>query len=103
MNILIKSARIIDPNSKHHNMKRDVLIKNGEIIKINKSIEATSKYEFLSDGTMILTTNYGQSIADERIWFISQNVRCRSSVIRISGGSGVVQTSFASEVRRLKN
>jgi phycoerythrin-associated linker protein len=28
-------------------------------------------------------------------------VRCRSSVLRTSAGSGVLQTSFASEVRRL--
>ena len=63
---------------------------------------ATANYEILGDGTFILTTEYGQSIAEERIWFVSENVRCRSSVIKTSGGSGILQTSFASEVRRVE-
>ena len=64
---------------------------------------AESKYSFLSDGTFLLTTAYEQSIAEERIWFVSEHVRCRSSVLRTSAGSGVLQTSFASEVRRLNS
>ncbi|HGY5533039.1 MAG: phycobiliprotein lyase [Prochlorococcus sp.] len=63
--------------------------------------EAISNYQFLSDGTFVLSTKYGQSLAEERIWFVSKHVRCRSSVIRTSEGSGVLQTSFASEVRQL--
>ena len=62
---------------------------------------AVSTYQFLDDGTFLLTTHYEQSIAEERIWFVSEHVRCRSSVLRTSAGSGVLQTSFASEVRRL--
>ena len=62
---------------------------------------AISEYKFSNDGTFTLTTNYEQSIAEEKIWFVSENVRCRSSVLRTSAGSGVLQTSFASEVRRL--
>ena len=64
--------------------------------------EATSSYSISSDGTIHLKTIYGGSIAEERIWFVSDNVRCRSSVIRTSEGSGVIQTSFASEIRRIK-
>jgi len=64
---------------------------------------AESTYSFLSDGTFLLTTAYEQSIAEERIWFVSEHVRCRSSVLRTSAGSGVLQTSFASEVRRLNS
>ena len=63
--------------------------------------EATSEYTISSDGTIHLKTIYGGSIAEERIWFVSDNVRCRSSVIRTSEGSGVIQTSFASEIRRI--
>ena len=62
---------------------------------------AISECKFSNDGTFTLTTNYDQSIAEEKIWFVSENVRCRSSVLRTSAGSGVLQTSFASEVRRL--
>jgi phycoerythrin-associated linker protein len=66
-----------------------------------ESEAAISEYHFLDDGTFTLTTQYEQSIADERIWFVSENVRCRSSVLRTSAGSGILQTSFASEVRRI--
>ena len=62
---------------------------------------AISEYNFSNDGTFSLTTNYEKSIAEEKIWFVSENVRCRSSVLRTSAGSGVLQTSFASEVRRI--
>ena len=62
---------------------------------------AISEYNFSNDGTFTLTTNYEQSIAEEKIWFVSENVRCRSSVLRTSAGSGVLQTSFASEGRRI--
>jgi len=64
-------------------------------------IAAKSHYHFQDDGTFILTTKYDQSIAEERIWFISENVRCRSSVLKTSEGNGILQTSFSSEVRRL--
>ncbi|MFQ3333009.1 MAG: dihydroorotase [Flavobacteriales bacterium] len=40
MNLLIKSARIIDSNSKHHKKIMDVFIKNGKIEKISKSIKS---------------------------------------------------------------
>ena len=66
-----------------------------------ESEAAISEYHFLDDGTFTLTTQYEQSVAEERIWFVSENVRCRSSVLRTSAGSGILQTSFASEVRRI--
>lgn len=67
-----------------------------------ESVPAESHYKFLEDGTFTLTTQYDQSIAEERIWFISENVRCRSSALKTSAGSGILQTSFASEVRKIK-
>lgn len=39
MNILLRSAKIIDSNSKYHNKKMDILVKNGIISDIAKSIE----------------------------------------------------------------
>ena len=66
-----------------------------------ESIAAESEYRFLDDGTFILKTHYDQSIAEERIWFVSDNVRCRSSVLKTSEGSGILQSSFASEVRKI--
>ena len=66
-----------------------------------EAIAAESDYRFLDDGTFILKTHYDQSIAEERIWFISEHVRCRSSVLKTSAGSGILQASFASEVRKI--
>ena len=43
MNILIKSAKIIDTTSKHHNKIMDVFIKNGKIEKIARSIKSCAK------------------------------------------------------------
>ena len=67
-----------------------------------ESESAVSSYKFLDDGTFILETVYSQSIAEERIWFLSEHVRCRSSVLRTSEGSGILQTSFSSEIRRIE-
>ena len=51
MNILIKSAKIIDTNSKHHNKIMDIFIKNGKIDKIAKSIKSCP--ESIVNGTEI--------------------------------------------------
>ena len=80
------------------NISSGILIRS---VGYAESEAAISEYSFSNDGTFTLTTNYEQSIAEERIWFVSENVRCRSSVLRTSAGSGVLQTSFASEVRRI--
>ncbi len=73
MNLLIKSARIIDPNSKHHNNICDVFIKDGKIDKIAKelkscpeSIAAGKEVEFkaenlhLSPGWFDLHANFSE-------------------------------------------
>lgn len=39
MNILLRSAKIIDINSKFHNQKMDILIKNGIISEIGKKLD----------------------------------------------------------------
>ena len=64
MNILIKSARVIDPKGKHHNKIRDILIKNGVIKKIavnikeKKSITYIAKNLHISIGWMDLHSNF---------------------------------------------
>ncbi len=51
MNLLIKSAKIIDSNSKYHTKTMDVLIRNGRIEKIAKSIKSCPKS--IANGTEI--------------------------------------------------
>ena len=66
-----------------------------------EDIKAITEYEISSDGTIIFSSAYQQSIAEERIWFVHQNVRCRSSVIRSKSKGAILQTSFSSEVRKI--
>lgn len=68
----------------------------------SERIKALSTYNILEDGTLILRTTYTQTKSEERIWFISTNVRCRSSVIYSKESSAILQTSHASELRKLK-
>ncbi|MBE50083.1 MAG: dihydroorotase [Flavobacteriales bacterium] len=64
MNILIKKAKIIDPNSKHNNQICDILIENGKLIKIaknitNKKIKTFSKKNLhVSPGWMDIHANF---------------------------------------------
>lgn len=48
MNVLLKSVTIMDPTSKHHLKKRDVLIENGVFTKIASSINPTKKVKEIS-------------------------------------------------------
>ena len=64
MNILIKSARVIDPRGKYHNKIRDILIENGVIKKIAakikevKAITYTANNLHISIGWMDLHANF---------------------------------------------
>ena len=64
MNILIKSARVIDPRGKYHNKIRDILIENGVIKKIaakikeTKAITYTANNLHISIGWMDLHANF---------------------------------------------
>ena len=62
-------------------------------------VPSLSTYSFLSDGTFTLSSEYEKTVTEERIWFLSKQVRCRSSVVYTGNKSGVIQTSFASEIK----
>jgi phycoerythrin-associated linker protein len=67
-----------------------------------ETIAAAGDYHFLDDGTFVLITAYERAAAEERIWFANPNLRFRVSLIKTSGGSGVVTASFSSEIRASK-
>ena len=48
MNILIKSATIIDSKSEFHNTTQDILIENGIITQVEKTIKNPKKYQEIS-------------------------------------------------------
>ena len=68
MNLLIKSAKIIDPNSMYHNEICDVRIKNGKIDMIKNKITLSKSKEIeykadnlhLSPGWFYLHANFGE-------------------------------------------
>lgn len=79
---------------------------NGKIIRslgYSEPVQITSSYRILEDGTLVISSEYNQMNTEERIWFISENLRSRSSVTRSSDSKAILQTSYASEVRCIKN
>jgi phycoerythrin-associated linker protein len=68
-----------------------------------ETIAAAGNYHFTDDSTFVLTTAYDRAAAEEKIWFVNPNLRCRVSFIKTSQGSGVVTASFSSEIRSLSD
>ena len=78
----------------------------GKIIRslgYTEASQVVSFYKILDDGTLIINTNYSHISTEERIWFISNNLRSRSSVTKSIDSSAILQTSYASEIRSIKN
>tara|TARA_Y100001968_G_scaffold120363_1_gene109604 strand:- start:1021 stop:1554 length:534 start_codon:yes stop_codon:yes gene_type:complete len=68
-----------------------------------ENIPIISSYKILDDGTLIVYSSYNQIYTEERIWFVSNNLRSRSSVTREIDSLAILQTSYASEIRLIKN
>jgi dihydroorotase len=73
MNILLRSAKIIDSNSKFHNQKMDILIKNGVISDIGKKLalpanckEIKLKNLHVSNGWFDTSVSLGEPGFEER-------------------------------------
>ncbi len=78
----------------------------GKIIRsvgYTQAIKVVSLYKILDDGTLIIYSDYNHICTEERIWFISNNLRSRSSVTRAIDSLAILQTSYASEIRAIKN
>lgn len=65
-----------------------------------ETMAAVGDYTLTEDGTFVLVTAYERAAAEEKIWFVNPNVRCRVSLIKTSLGTGVVTASFSSEIRQ---
>ena len=98
----------IQDDNKHKGKGSTILIpfpknnSNGFLLRsmgYAEAITSISSYRFLNDGTFVISTTYENTITEERIWFLSDFVRCRSSVIFTGKKSGILQTSFASEIK----
>ena len=72
MKILLKSATIVDPSSKHHLKKRDILIQRGQIVKIGATIKEADAKEYklpnlhVSQGWFDPGVSFGEPGYEER-------------------------------------
>lgn len=73
MNVLIKSATIVDPKSDFHNQTLDILIEKGSISQIGKDLKNPKKYEeieldnlHVSQGWFDSSVNFGEPGYEER-------------------------------------
>ncbi|MGB7444017.1 MAG: phycobiliprotein lyase [Coleofasciculaceae cyanobacterium] len=68
-----------------------------------ETMAAVGDYYITEDNTFVLVTKYDRAAAEEKIWFVNPDVRCRVSLIKTSGGTGVLTASFSSEIRSLSD
>ena len=64
-------------------------------------IPTTSRYYMDETKTFNIQSEYNSTISEEKIWFLSENVRSRYSVIKNKLNNGILQTSHATEIRKL--
>lgn len=91
MNVLIKSAKIIDKNSSFHELKKDVLIENGIITKIANKISNPKKFKeialenlHISNGWFDASVSLGEPGYEER-----ENIDHGLEVAAKSGFTGI--------------
>ena len=74
-----------------------ILIRNKGYVE---SMHSNSDY-LIDDNTLNIKTIYNSTISEEKIWFLSNNVRTRYSVIKSKQNGSIIQTSHTSEIRRI--
>ena len=67
----------------------------------SEQIPSSSLYIMDESNTFNIQTEYNSTISEEKIWFISENVRSRYSVIKNKINKGILQTSHATEIRKI--
>ena len=77
---------------------------SGTILK-NKGytelIPTTSFYFIDERHNLNIKSEYNATISEEKIWFLSKNVRSRYSVVKNKYNNSVLQTSLATEIKKL--
>ena len=76
----------------------------GTLIKdkgYTEQIPSSSQYIMDESNTFNIQTEYNSTISEEKIWFLSENVRSRYSVIKNKINKGILQTSHATEIRKI--
>ena len=66
-----------------------------------EQIPSSSRYYMDESKTLNIYSEYNTTISEEKIWFLSKNVRSRYSVIKNKNNCGILQTSYATEIRKI--
>lgn len=66
-----------------------------------ESIQSYSEYFFEDKNKLTLKTIYSGSTSEEKIWFLSENIRARFSVIKEKINKSILQTSYSTEIRKI--
>ena len=66
-----------------------------------EQIPSFSHYFMDSDKTFNIRSEYNATLSEEKIWFLSKNVRSRYSIIKNKINNGILQTSHATEIRKI--
>ena len=66
-----------------------------------EQIPSFSSYYMDDYKTLNIQSEYNATLSDEKIWFLSKNVRSRYSIIRNKINNGILQTSHATEIRKI--
>mgnify|MGYP001236640152 CR=1 FL=1 len=66
-----------------------------------EQIPSSSRYYIDETKTLNIISEYNATISEEKIWFLSKNVRSRYSVIKNKINNGILQTSHATEIRKI--
>ena len=66
-----------------------------------EQIPSSSRYVIDGSNTFNIETEYNSTISEEKIWFLTENVRSRYSVIKNKINKGILQTSHATEIRKI--
>ena len=80
---------------------------NSGIILRNKGyaemIHTYSNYFIDEQANLNIITEYNSIISEEKIWFISNHLRARYSLIKNKEFGSLIQTSHSSEIRKITN
>jgi phycoerythrin-associated linker protein len=64
-----------------------------------EEVPVAGRYRMHADESMTLVTENSATESEERLWFVSANLRLRTGVVKHAGGFSI--TTFCSEIRRL--
>ena len=79
---------------------------NSGLILRNKGyaelIHTYSNYFIDQQKNLNITTEYNSTISEEKIWFISNHLRARYSLIKNKEFGSLIQTSHSSEIKKIR-